>query len=1136
MNILKTIGRFLGNHPVAISVSVLLGGIAWCSTGSDDGVLTEPLPSPNGGEVWATGVVDSVSVAVGPGGTYASVDYGDAWRRVGPAPHPGTATRPDPLSIHVLGQALFLNLEGRVYRTTDAGRAWEVVFERESQVFQFAGRLHALTSGLLLRSTDDGRTWSDTVLRALPGPSGALFGATAEVLTTGDVAYISNGRTGLRSVDRGQTWDSVPGILPPLPANPLRGPPVGPDVKADYAVLRDTIYALLSEGLIRRSVDHGSTWVDMPGRITRPRAGASRLLAAGGGLWVSGDGVTCRVMTSTGGCSVLPRLPAIHGIFADHVLLAATAEGPWRSRDQGASWTEAHAGIPAAVNGLAVAARTYFVAANRRLFRSNDSAMAWTSSREFSAPPQTVLVDRNRVFAFAADTLVSCDLSLQACVTRPVRLPAGSGDTVEVIPGTVHQLNGVLRVGAHLRPSQQGVVLRSENGGRSWRKEAITPDRLIQRVWATDSLVYALTDAGIAAGRGSGQRMQVVAPFTRVQKTLTAVAGDRVVLASEEGALYVFRPSERVLRPLSTDSVLGPIHALWFHPRKPDIIIAATERGVVWSGDGGSSFRAGRIREGGAPAVRIGQLAEAGEKSLLAAGANGLYRLRYDINPPNGLERLWQKWKGRIVSLLLSGFVILIGYRVLLWDAARRGNLGRSYGILGWLIRKVPNWVSVKAFFTFYDRFLRKEATIQAASRFFALPARGPGGTLLSTGDDLVLVNAMAESSDSRCPVLLIAGGGAGKSTVLNRIAWLYLQGRLPKPWRSFRPLIVHASEYQTGLVQAVATVLRDRYGIDVDDKSVLALLASKPLLILFDGASEIDADDREGTYAALVAAAASHDFAACRVVIATRPIQTAVTGYTAFELLPLTLERIRNELLPQYRLSEPQRARVLRQLERLGTDGVTPLLLDMAAKAARDGRDSSSEAGLYERYFRKQLRIEGGSADLRWLGWSYMLSTLAGDAVIARGQRGVGFLHEAGVERLEPVIPKLKSSYGIKGISEPAQALNELAEAEILVRNNRRWRFVHDRFEEYFAAVYFIRSIEDHGQWPALDKWTASDERATEFIDILRFVLDLGDPAEIRRCAPGPLPARWHHLLWAPPSGDPVTSDALQPDHGTGG
>lgn len=1124
MTLARTIGRFLLDHPVICWVPLILGTAGGCAVGGDEGVLAEPLPSPDGGEVWAAGVVDSLWLAVGPGGTYTSLDEGRSWRRVGPPPRAQATERPEPLSIHVAGRTLFLNAEGGVYRTTDAGRTWDQPFDGKGQVFLLSGKLYALTAGMLRRSPDEGGTWSD--VQPLPWRSESI-GSVAEVVTGAGAAYVSNGWNALRSVDGGVSWQSVPGLSPPTSEERLRASPDGPGARVDHAVLRDTLYALVADGTILRSPDFGITWSPLPGRVTRPRAGASKLLAAGDGLWVSGDGVTCRVRIGGGGCDVLAGLPVFHGIAAGPVLLAATAEGPWRSTDGGTRWAPARRGIPARVSGVAAARRTYFAAANRQLFRSTDSARAWTASRTFASPLHTMWTDGDQVFAFTADSLVACDASLRDCETRRVRLPAETGDSVEVLQGTAHQLNGILRIGGRLRPSQRGAVLRSENHGRTWRVEAFAPDPFIQRVWAEDSTIYALADTGIVASRGSEPRMRLVAPFRTKQRTVMAVAGGRALLATEEGTLLAFDPSDRALRPLTSDSLLGRIDALWTSARRPEIVVAATEKGLAWSKDGGKSFRPGRVREGGAPPVGTTRIAEAGDKTLLAGTGGGIYRLRYDIAPASPVERLWKKyWK-----VLLAGLLAVIGFVVLLRDRSRRGNIDRSYGVLGMLVRRVPNWARVRTFFRFYDRFLAMEPGVGEAELFFALPALGPDRKPVSTTSDSALVTALAQRSDSRTPVLLVGGGGAGKSTVLNRIEWLYLKRRLPEPWAGFRPVMVHASDYHDSLPQAVATVLRDRYGIDVDKDSVLPLLASEPLLILFDGASEIEVDDREDTYARLIAAAASHDFATCRVVIATRPIQSAIAEYPAFNLLPLTLVRIKTEILAQYGLDEHQQARVFLQLKRLGSDGVTPLLLHMAVEAARGGRESASEAGLYERYFRKLLRIEDEPAYSQWLGWSKVLSVLAGESVIGRGKRGVGFLHEPGIESVKPLIADLKSSYEIKGVPDAAQALNRLAAARILVRNGRRWRFAHDRFEEYFAAVYFVRAIEDRETWPTVDPWMASSERIAEFTDVLRFAVELLPPAEIRRYAPEHLPQQWRAILEAPPPDPSATADGLAPE-----
>lgn len=1105
-------------------------------TGSKGGLDVVPVASPSGGEVWAAGAVDSAWLAVGPGGTYASLDQGQAWRRVGPGPRNELGVRPDPLNIRRVGRYAFLNLEGRVLRSEDIGKTWNPAFEAASQVFEYAGHAYALTPGFLLRSRDGGLTWTDRVHATAPEARIPVSATADVVVVSPSAAYLSDGRSAWRSLDGGTSWEALEGVLArfPPPPPPVRGPP-SPTPHAEHAALGRDLFALVSNGEVYRSSDFGSTWSALPGRITHPRAGASRLIAAGGELWLSGNRVTCRLRTAPVGCDTVPGLPETYGMISHGGLVAATPEGIWHREPGGGEWTSRSKGIPATVLGIARVGTTYVTAANRALFRSSDSLKTWRSGRRFASPVHSVVSATDQVLALTADSLVACDPELRECTARVIAVSdADSVIKIHRPHGGLRFSDGVVRTAARLLPSPGGAVLRSDNMGRTWRIEALTPDPAVQHVWAAGEHVYALTASGIAAGRGRGEKMRTIAALpAESRRTIVSVAGPTVLLGTDGGALIrlVLRRDSVVKRTtLRAEGLDGQLNALWQSPDNARAVVAATSAGLLWSSDGGDSFNSPTSKGDAAGGVAATQILQVGESDLLAATAAGVQRLRYRMPRPNAINRAKGLSKHPLVT---SGWVVLpvlLGAIAVCFNAMRRGNMMHAQGPLGVLARhvlvKLP-WIGIRLRLMFYRTHLSGQREVRAAGEyFFGLPAKGPDGTAFGIQDASALIAAVALQSRPRTPVVVLAGGGAGKTTLVGRIAWLYVKKRLPEPWKAYRPLIVRAQEYKAGLAQALANALNNDYAAGVDEKSVIQFMATERFLVLFDGTSEIETEDRERTYVDLLRSAASHDFANSRFVVFGRPIGHTPDEFPVFRLLPLNIHQIQSEILPSSGLSGSEQQRVLRELSKLGTSAITPLLLHMAMETPESTGDvSPSESGLFERYFRRLLRIEGESADFQWRGWKLLLAAFAGESLIQRGQRGAGLVHERATSVLReaaagevPLIENLRSDYRIKGVESSFDALESLAEAQILARDGaERWRFTHDPFEEYFAAVRLAQVVQEAGKWSDVDKWMTTTERTNEFGEVLRSAVELGVAPELLNAAPDRMPQLWRNILEGP-------------------
>jgi energy-coupling factor transporter ATP-binding protein EcfA2 len=185
----------------------------------------------------------------------------------------------------------------------------------------------------------------------------------------------------------------------------------------------------------------------------------------------------------------------------------------------------------------------------------------------------------------------------------------------------------------------------------------------------------------------------------------------------------------------------------------------------------------------------------------------------------------------------------------------------------------------------------------------------------------------------------------------------------------------------------------------------------------------------------------------------------------------------------------------------------------------------SSSRAKLYERYFRRLLRVE--SAQLKWDGWRIALENLAHVFVIVSGNRGVGIAYEplmrivqgslpsAATE--EPLLSRLSSFYHLK-FEDGAELLQALESAGLL-QSGRRWRFSHDSFEEYFAASWRVSwyaeiPVEDLHRGPSLEKWVSMPAKVTEFFGVIGFVAEMAGMEVRRDWTLLDWPAEWNAIM----------------------
>jgi len=466
----------------------------------------------------------------------------------------------------------------------------------------------------------------------------------------------------------------------------------------------------------------------------------------------------------------------------------------------------------------------------------------------------------------------------------------------------------------------------------------------------------------------------------------------------------------------------------------------------------------------------------------------------------NNYKKPWF-WVLTTVGTPLATYLVAMSSLLLL--ARRRGSALFSRNLLLSLAAKpllATPGLSRWALFIGYNHRLSELPGVSQTSRdYFDLPAKDPkGSTVRLQTARSPLLERIAQAVQPQRPVLILGNGGAGKSTVLNRLTYLAVEKRLPSPLKGFVPLLVPADYYSEKLTKAIADTLRERDGVAVNEEVIESQLQSGRFLVLFDGVSEVIADKQE-SLEEIVRTGKNADYRTCRFVISTRRLDLTPAGVSTFDLQPLDSTTIR-DLLNEYSLGDRSKNLVLEQLKSFADKPIDALLFSMIIAASEDRILSSTRSQIYERYFRKLLKTSQDRTDNLWSGWKKALETLAFYLLIDAGRRGVGLPHE----RLMDCISEKKEEHETKEglanllrrlyhlpVDDELDLLNQL-EASGLLRRERRWRFAHDTFEEYFAASYIVSYFDSNEMWPPLDQLREARKPERELSELFEFVNEM--------------------------------------------
>jgi hypothetical protein len=591
-------------------------------------------------------------------------------------------------------------------------------------------------------------------------------------------------------------------------------------------------------------------------------------------------------------------------------------------------------------------------------------------------------------------------------------------------------------------------------------------------------------------------------------------------------SLAALTPESIFLSPESSSGVWTPLHnqiqsafAAWFDPDHPEVVIAGAGNGLFWSSD---IFDPTRIvghwtpdrPQAFASVLTLCRVPSSSSQpaSLLAGTDYGVYLLVDKVHRETALGRNWRRaaqiwdryskepwfWLAATAGSAISAYLFaVLAVLLLAWK-----GIGRWIGA-DWLLALVtkpmefsPRLLRWVLFLGYRKRLMALPEVVTAREHYFGLPAQVPGGTEITPDAEGTALHKTIASSFANTNCLLLQGeGGAGKSTVLAKLASLGALGLLPGVLKTCLPVYVPASFYEGDLIQAISDALKRRDGVPLDRHGdiIRQQLQAGNMLVLFDGVSEIEGD-KSKVLARMFALASDEELQESWFVFSTRPVKRLPDGLPVLQLQALKLDIITRIYLPgRSDLDDEQRERVHRQLVSFDSGPIEPLLLSLAINDSLNSTLASKKADLYERYFRRILRVDADSSQLAWEGWRTVLQTFADWFMLDTGRRGFGLVHRVLIRLMwtgttTGLLRKIEAEYGLTFENE-LSVLEQLASVGILSSGNR-WQFRHDTFEAYFAAGQILDGLQEDG-YIDLQIWTGPAER--DFLPVIEFIREMG-------------------------------------------
>ena len=457
----------------------------------------------------------------------------------------------------------------------------------------------------------------------------------------------------------------------------------------------------------------------------------------------------------------------------------------------------------------------------------------------------------------------------------------------------------------------------------------------------------------------------------------------------------------------------------------------------------------------------------------------------------------WYYWP--ISSIFAFIWIYSISLLVVLFFATKKGS---TFFSRNWVIATISKpFIAIpglarKALFIGYRQRLLSELNLKTKGVYFGVPAQSPKGPILPDNDGRALHKFIHNYFEDNRYLFVWGSGGAGKSTLLARFC-LEVGKRKSSKLDDYIPIFFEPQYYHENLIDSLSNSLVQKYAIAIDSKLLKGQLETGRFLLIIDGLSEFHFTNQNEANS-ILSFITSAEYPKLRVLISSRPRKSwGIDSSNELKLHEFGIETASLLASAQNKLPLPRIQHLLFQLK---SSSISPMLLSLIMETSTFTIESkTTKLTIYELYFRKVLKCDSEEKEFVWKGYSKVLEYIASIFFINSGIRGFGEVHEKLIaalanENIEyfneiPILSFIEKFYGLEFKSEIL--LLEYLKGAGLIEFSNRWKFVHDTYDEYFAAMFLINDHFSGEDSSYAKKWLKEFSLQENYSGVADFVND---------------------------------------------
>jgi len=329
--------------------------------------------------------------------------------------------------------------------------------------------------------------------------------------------------------------------------------------------------------------------------------------------------------------------------------------------------------------------------------------------------------------------------------------------------------------------------------------------------------------------------------------------------------------------------------------------------------------------------------------------------------------------------------------------------------------------------------------------------------------------------------VLILGEPGAGKTTALERLTYLYACRALEDTTTPL-PVLIPLNRYDGNLLQIIRAALNAVGGLELSEGQMDTLVANVEALILFDGLNELGGQRELGVRAIrnFMDAHPRHRYA---VTCRTYDYDNDLEVKEAWEVQPLDERDVERYLKAHLGDEGGKLFDRIRQDRRMLDLARNPLRLQMIKDASGGGELPQNRGELFRDFVKKVLWREKQKGDQ-----AHRIPGRVKAGALTR--LGYAMQRDRTLQCQERQIKDCFVGY-LQDWSEPHNwraLLTEIKSNGLLCPEGNQWAFVHEALQEYFAASHLV---EMGGGLQILHSW-GRDAWARETIVLFLWLAEL--------------------------------------------